>query len=295
MNTHQSTTSSIRNKMQVTKVAVSTNDDYHKQLPFEEHYFSSSQLKTMLKDGPQEFHRQYVLGNVNKVSTQKQGEYDLGTAYHTQMLEPHLFNDEIMFFRHSKNSNVFKKLKKDNPKKIILGNIQEEKFNRLVRNTENSPECMALLKDFKSEESFYYEIDGFRRKCRTDILTKTYMADLKSTVNDLYDIDSVNKIISDLGYDLAAAYYMDIVNVYRKERNLPLLTKYYWIFASKESDMARKVEASELTLKIGRAKYQKAIDLINENKKRNWEFNNGSILSTPTKYDMYWLERDKLW
>ena len=103
-------------------------------------------------------------------------------------------------------------------------------------------------------------------KVRSDTLGDTFISDLKSTTGNARSNISMRKKISDYTYDLSASLYLDMFSLMR-----PTLREFVWIFASKDYYNCRVYKATENNIKVGRAKYMKALIKLADCKKNNWE------------------------
>ena len=72
-----------------------SNEDYHKIAEKEEErFYSSSQLKDIIGD-PEVFYKKYITGEIPR---KHMPAFDVGSAYHCEILEPHLLEKEFITF-----------------------------------------------------------------------------------------------------------------------------------------------------------------------------------------------------
>ena len=90
-----------------------SNADYHKQHAPEDHYYSSSQLKTILDDA-ETFKKKYITRELEDKSSNP--VFDIGTYFHTAILEPHLLNEECAVFTGARRAGKVGKLLKQRMK-----------------------------------------------------------------------------------------------------------------------------------------------------------------------------------
>jgi len=265
-----------------------SNEDYHAQQPEKDHFFSSSQLKTML-ESPELFYKMYIEQSIEKES---KAAYDVGTYYHTAVLEPELLDKECAVYtgakRIGKKWEEFQDLHKD---KTIITKADLIKAERLIDATLESDIAMDLVDDVDAtvEESLFMNFMGLRCKVRFDIANwkKGLLGDLKSTTGNPGDYHTIRTKISNINYDMSAAFYLDMANEYIRLNDLdcPEMEKFYWIFATKDRKAVKTWLASEKMIKVGRAKYTKAIEQILKYKKAGWKFTEEVGIIDPVSWD----------
>jgi hypothetical protein len=248
-------------------------EDYHRNSPG----YSSSQFKDLLDD-EDVFIAKYI---EKRIERQESAAFDVGTYFHTGVLEPHkLKQDCIVFPGKIRRGLAWEKFKKKNAGKAIVTQAQKEQALGLVKAVKNS----AVAKKFlggKPEVSLYVEIvvsgdkiyapyfgkrltrhgwiadvQGahqakktgylFVVKVRADMLGKTYISDLKSTSSNARSRSEMQKTVSSYHYDLSAALYMDMFSLLRPE-----IGKFIWIFASKSVLNSKTWRASEKIFSSG--------------------------------------------
>ena len=77
--------------------------------------------------------------------------------------------------------------------------------------TETGKTVLKLLKWGKSEVSHFAEYKGCKFKCRPDLETRKKIVDWKTTNLDVFDEDSINRVILKYGYHISAAMYQWLV------------------------------------------------------------------------------------
>ena len=255
-----------------------SDDIYHAQHSPENHYYSSSQLKDMLKS-PELFYRKYIAKTIPRESI---AAFDIGTFFHTAILEPEKFEDTCAVFKGGRRgTKAWDSFVSENPGKTIITMPEKIKADRLINSTLDSDIAMDLIDDelAVSEVSFFAKLLSVNCKVKTDTIRLgqdfSYLTDLKSTTGDVKDAHSIRSKITNYSYDLSAAFYMDMVNNWIKDNNLDFapVDKFYWHFASKDEGMGIKTwVASDDQIAIGRAKYRKALKLIRKYTALKWTF-----------------------
>ena len=133
-----------------------SNSQYHAQLSPEEHFFSSSQLKDMLDD-PETFKKKYITRELE--ANKSIPAFDIGTYFHTAILEPHLLKEECVVWdgkaRRGKVWDEFQELHKG---KAIITKSEYELAKNLIVATQNSEIAMDLHKGGEAEVSLGIEI-----------------------------------------------------------------------------------------------------------------------------------------
>jgi len=276
-----------------------TDEEYHQQLPLEEHSFSSSQIKTASKNG-KKFHTEVVEGKKATFGKVTQDAFTVGHYFHAYFLEPHKIKDFVVYSGKRAGAK-WKEFEEENVDKTIMNPKMMEDGQTLIDGVKESAPSMKMLKvPFVSEISYFTELMGVPVKCRFDILhedVKTKSGelihiggDLKSTSEAaLEDEDTLRKIIKNYGYALSYALYRD---VYEKVTGNKL-EKWYWIFASKKFPNGKLVWASEEYYQLGRHQYRKGLEKIKELRADNWEYKDKAILLTPSAYEMTEVKKRK--
>lgn len=277
--------------------------------------YSSSQLKKIVED-PELFYQYYVTKEV------EQGDnpaFAIGTAFHTEILEPHLFGKECAVFEGSRRGNVWKEFEEANKHKAIITKSEyDSKVAPMVTAVRNSPIAMDLIKQGKPEISVFidiyvylgevysnghiltengwektknkkYDKYGFKLtiKCRSDVLGDDFILDLKSTSSGVKNPHIVSKLVFDLMYDLSAAMYLDVFSIALGRQ----LTKFYWTFASKKlPSVSRTYLATAKSIKVGRAKWRKAVLEIAYYTTYNWDLPDTLVMLDAPDWENKWLK-----
>ena len=267
-----------------------SDEDYHKQLSREEHFYSSSQLKTMLED-PQKFYEQYILGKKEPTPPAMQDAFDVGTVAHTAVLEPDKLKGSYVKFDGTRKGKAWEEFQEKNEGKLILTKKMVEQANNAIKAIRKSAIAMNAFNDpnGQAEVSFFLEdFHGIRVKIRTDWLLSPSIDDLKTTTGNVRDVVKIKNKIKQLNYDLSAALYVDVVNhcIDQFDLDIPYIQTFRWIFASKDKGGACQTYDAKAYLPMGRAKYLKAIELIKYHEANNWSFPEEVIALEPFAYEV---------
>lgn len=290
------------------------DEAYHKQLPLDEHSFSSSQVKTAGKNLFQ-FHKESVLGNKAAFTPATLDAFTVGHYFHTYFLEPEKI-DGYVTYEGQKRGKAWADFQEENEGKRILSATMKRDADILVEGVQESFPSMGLLGiPFETEVSFFAVLQKLLVKCRFDILhenvnyTKheealkdiTFLhtkadyknlsigGDLKSTSDsNLDDEDTLRKIIQKFGYDVSFAFYKDIYEIVEGKK----LDAWYWLIASKKTAKAKVVWADEDYYKLGRSKYTKGMVAILELAADNWEYKDKALTLKPAGYEMTVVQRE---
>lgn len=285
-------------------------EDYHRKTAG----YSSSQLKDLLDD---EFI--FIAKHINKtVVREATPAFDIGTYFHTGVLEPHKLKDDcIVFPGKIRRGKEWDKFKAKHAGKAIVTQTQKDTALGLIKCVKESEIAQEYL-DGKPEVSLYVKIvveDGviyapyfgmrltrvgwvkdshrpkgveFIAKVRADMLGKDYISDLKSTTGNARSMEAMRYKISDWVYDLSASFYLDMFSLLR-----PNLKKFIWIFASKDLKNAKTWRATPENILIGRAKYMFAMLRLADCMTNNWEVKDTLGELPPHPKEREWLtEKD---
>jgi len=274
--------------------------EYHGLVDENEMYFSSSQLKVIVDD-PEEFYKKYISRELP--ASQDNSAMDVGSYFHTAILEPHKLKEEFAIFtgkvRRGKEWDAFEE---ENKGKIILTNSMLEQAEILVKAVKDSPIAMSLLTKGNAELSLFTELEGLPVKVRFDyiVLGKdySYIVDLKSTSGNVKNKFAVQTKVASLQYELSASLYIRAVNQHIANAKLPYapVKDFYWIFASKDRGSSRTYLASEDHLKIGNKKVDEAIKLLKKYRANGWAFEDEMGICYPPQHQIDdWLtEREEV-
>ncbi len=278
--------------------------------------YSSSQFKDLLMDSSV-----FVKKHIHKTIEREQIDaFDIGTYFHTGVLEPHkLKSDCIVYPGKIRRGKDWEKFKAKHGMKAIVTQSQKDQAEGLVRAVKDLPKAQDYL-DGAAEASLVIEINVYQDqiyaphfgkmltrngweegpkkrfdkayvifvRVRADMLGEYYISDLKSTTGNAHSNTEMRNKISYYHYDLSASLYLDMFGLL-----MPALQEFIWIFASKDYYNARTYRASPDNIKVGRAKYMKAIKRMAECAANNWESVDFVDTLEPLPHELEWLhERD---
>lgn len=266
-----------------------TDEVYHKQHSREEHYYSSSQLKTMLED-PLKFRDHYIKNKKPATPQALQDAFDTGTLAHTAILEPtKLKGSYVLWKTGNRTGKIWDKFKEDNEGKLVLTTKMKEQAENAIKAIKKSKLSKELFNDGQAEVSFFVDFHGLKVKVRADWLGGNgIITDLKTTTGNVRDAVSIKNKIKKLNYDLSAAFYVDVVNycIDKFEIDIPHIGTFYWVFASKDKGGYSQIYDALDYLPMGRAKYRKAIADIKKHEANGWEFPEEIIRLQPFGYEV---------
>lgn len=289
-------------------------------LPSEQYHsgaegYSSSQVKEANGD-IEIFYDKYIAKTVER---EEKAVFDTGTAFHTAVLEPDQYSKEVICYKGTRRGTAWEAFKKHNPKKIIISPSQQDQVDRLVAGVNESPIAIHKLSPCKVEVSAFVKIYvsgsdvyhiasssilgkyGWEKikkgqkvpavgisiwiKARADGVTirykKNYCIDLKSMSGNVKSKHDIKSKVSDLNYDLSAAFYLDIFSAVTREPYFD----FFWIFASKDLGKSKTYVASTDNILIGRAKWKKGILAIAHGLKTEWAFDDFVEVLEPNLFE----------
>jgi hypothetical protein len=257
--------------MKSTIIRDMTNADYHGG----QSAFSSSQIKTVLED-IELFYRKHILKELKDESIPA---FDIGTYYHTAILEPDKLADECIVWTGARRAGKeWEQFKLDHTNKAIITQSELAQAINLIEATKRNTVAMELLSRGEAEVSFYGQLLGLPIKGRTDWIylgkDESYIIDLKSTTGNAKDVFKTKGKIESYGYDLSASLYLDLVNSVLKEKKIDCapVTNFYWVFASKDICNSAVFAASNEMLRVGRRKYEFCLNQIKKYQALDWKF-----------------------
>lgn len=274
---------------------------YHAQQDPKDHFYSSSQLKDILKS-PALFKKKYITREVETGGTNS--AFSVGTYVHTAILEPENLESTTAIYKGAqRRGKEWEAFNKEHEGKVIL--VHDEKKASAGAMTElltaqhcidvvdDSDWAQRLLHTGTPEVSLFVELEGIRIKVRADWLklAEGAIVDLKTTSSDPASPSSMLKSTKDYSYDLSAALYMDAFNKYcaegKGEEGGYVIDKFYWIYAGKKKDDGCQCyEASEKMMELGRKKYKEAIRLIKYYESLDWEIPEEILVLNPASWEV---------
>lgn len=258
-----------------------SNEQYHGA----EGFYSSSQFKTAV-ECVELFYRKYVTGELVQKSIPA---FATGTYYHTAILEPELLEEEcVVFTGKVKRGAAWEKFKDENSSKTIISLSQKAEADNLIQATNACTTAQELLKSGVPELSLFTKLAGFPVKVRADWidLDRGFIMDLKSTTGNAKSEKAIIKKVASYDYDLSAALYLDAFNSYLKSQDMPLLSKFYWVFASKDEANCKTYLASPKMIELGRRKYMFGLRKLEEAMANGWSFPDTVATVSPEPWEL---------
>ena len=256
-----------------------SNENYHSAFG----WYSSSQVKEALID-VQYFYLLYIAKEISKEST---SAMDIGTYFHTAVLEPEKLNDECAIFTGKvRRGTVWEEFRTENAGKVILTQTEAAKAHVMVDAVGKDAESMALLREGEPEVSAFAKLEDLNIRVRADWIDfdKGFILDLKSTQGNPRNVMKIKKTIEMYHYDLSAALYLDAFNAVQKAKGEPLLKDFYWTFASKDMAVSQLYRATDKMIELGRFKYRRALKELKEAEANGWVFPATCIDVSPLPY-----------
>lgn len=288
-------------------------------MPSEEYHssvgLSSSQVKDLLRD-PEVFYKKYIEKSEKKESN---AAFDIGTYFHTAVLEPDKLLEACAVYPGRRQGSAWEEFQKSNAGKAIITQNEFEKANGISQAVLNSPLCMSYLKGipevscyvvvlvdhwnmqiFSEDGKFRLDKDlGWIKasavkpspkafpvtlKARADSLYVDHISDLKSTSGNVKLESEMKNKVSDYSYDLSAAFYLDVFNLHFVSGTRKIL-KFVWIFASKDHFNCKPWIASGDNIRVGRAKWTKAIFNFGYAVESDWKFEESAGVLEPSYFE----------
>lgn len=286
--------------------------------------WSSSQLKS-INDDVEIFKRKYV----DKTEPKEHiAAFDVGTYFHTAILEPHKLDEECAVWPGTRRGNEYKVFAEANKGKAILTETERARIAETIAVVKESEECNKYLKGYEAEVSAFVDIyileddiytyvkngevwilqlngwelsdvsfemldtfaDKFTIKSRSDAISmaERVISDLKTTSGNTKDAGEMRQKVSGLNYDLSAALYLDVFTAAEGDLSKPF-KRFVWIFASKDQNTAKPWEATQSNIQVGRSKWRKALKLMAKYRNANWEVKEETGYLDPNTWELAWI------
>jgi hypothetical protein len=180
---------------------------------------------------------------------------EFGTYMHGNILEPEKLAEEFLHSEaETRRHKIWREDNANNPDKIVISKSEEKLARALLGSFYKNEDAINLLKNGIAESTWGAEIEGVKVKARPDYLIyNKSIIDIKTSSKAL-DKKEVENTCYRLGYDLSAAFYIDIVNKFK-----PGNYDFYFIFLNKNTLQTRVFKASEKFIQAGREKYLNAL------------------------------------
>lgn len=286
--------------------------------------FSSSQLKTMLED-PEKFYKEYI---TKEIPRKEASTFDVGTYFHTAILEPHLLEKECAVFsgaiRRGKEWDLFKE---QNKGKAIITTSEHASALNIINATKNSPVCMSFIDGYEKEVSAFLDVyvldkkvfythnnvlyilkrNGWREDTSYSLETlkefgvkirlKTRADAISFAQNTISDLKSTTGNAKS-EYQMRSkidAYSYDLsaalyLDIFSGASGVEM--KYFvWLFASKDFFNAKAWVASEKNIQIGRAKWSMAVVELAHYLSNDWTISDSLGTLEPSFFQNEFIEK----
>ena len=157
-----------------------SNEEYHASSAI-----SRSQLKLMDKSP---YHFWYHVLSGENIPARSSESLNIGSAFHTLLLEPHLFEKEFAIApkvdrRTKAGKEAFAEFSASAEGKIILSAEQFSTVSTMVRHVASHEIVTTLISDAQYEKSIFWtdEATGLQFRVRPDIWSEKIVVDLKTT------------------------------------------------------------------------------------------------------------------
>ena len=164
----------------------------------------------------------YIWNKSAPIDTTKTAAFDFGTALHTALLEPELFNDSVVIYDQTKTRETvkFQQFMQTQPKDAVV--LLESEYDK-IRFTVDSAMAHPTFKSYiesceHKETSIIVDLQGVKCKIRPDMHSDKLgiIGDLKNTadLSDWRDTARWKNPLFKLNYGHTAAFYMDAYEEY---------------------------------------------------------------------------------
>ncbi|SAK98520.1 exonuclease VIII [Caballeronia pedi] len=207
-----------------------SNDDYHAGPGV-----SKSHLDVIAEKSPLHYWNTYL--NPDRLPPEQKSDFLLGSAAHSAILEPDLFESSFVKspafnMRTKDGKQMFADFVQENPGKQILTPDDYQTCLDIRDAVYRHPTAPGLLSGGKPEQSFFVDDaeTGELIKCRFDYLQDggALAIDVKTTRNA--HPRSFGKDAANFRYDIAVAWYFDVL------RQLYNETPKYWVWLAIEKE-----------------------------------------------------------
>ena len=225
-----------------------------------------------------------------------QDALDIGSYYHTAILEPHLLKEEFAVYTEPRRAGkVWTDFQNINEGKTIINLKGYGDAETLIEATKANAAAMDLLRQGEAELSCVSSLKGLPVRVRADWIDtgRRFIMDLKSMTGNAKDESTIAKAIRDRHYDMSAALYIDVFNSVLPAKQQ--IKDFYWVFASKNYANCRVYRMTPELYELGKNKYLRAVQEITEARDAGWTFKEESIFDiNPAKFELmnYGVESD---
>lgn len=170
---------------------------------------------------------------------------DFGTALHTSLLEPELYDDQVIISStKGRTSAAFHQIQKSNKGSIVLTDVEDDQIKLMTESAIAHPMFQRILCAKGACEASIFVDDpetGLRLKIRPDKIIDScsppIFNDVKSTrdIKDWRNSALWKNPLFDMGYGFTAAYYMYVGSIHYNIE----MTTYNFCVVSKSASLGR--------------------------------------------------------
>jgi hypothetical protein len=186
---------------------------------------------------------------------------NIGTALHTKVLEPELFDDQFLVAKLDRRTSEGKAAQAEAIARNLIILKPEEMFTIDSMDSEIKAHkgAMKLLQNGDAEQTVITEMDGVLCKIRMDYVRKEgIIIDVKTTIDA--SPEAFLKTIINYNYHIQAAFYLDVL----AQTEYPS-THFAFIAVEKEAPFSVGVYTlDESFIELGRKKYKRALAIYKE-------------------------------
>ncbi len=194
-----------------TNFVTKMGDDDYNNLPA----LRSTHLKEFIKS-PR--HYQYALSAEARAENDSKSHFLVGNFVHTALLEPEkLVSDYLVVDASTRNTNKYKEAKEKFPGRKIILQGEKEECEKIIAEVKKLSPVMELCRTGENELAAYAKLstgngdEVVACKAKLDIWlpSTNSICDVKTTSDSASDF---RYRIKSFGYDVSAAYYIDVMN-----------------------------------------------------------------------------------
>lgn len=214
----------------------------------------------------------------------------LGSAFHTLVLEPELFDKEYLVAqidrRTKEGKAIAEKAKEENLQ--VLNSDEMNTLTMMQYAIKSNHAASTLLKNGEAETSYFGQLNDVLCKCRADFKCNDgIVVDLKSCLDA--SPEAFNRSILSMSYHVQAAFYLDLMEACGA-------TPTYFVFIAVEKEAPFAVATYTLSqdyLELGRKQYKKALEIYKECLENNF-FHGYSAQVLELTPPIWALNKDKI-
>ena len=201
-----------------TNFVVKMGDEEYDNLPA----LRSTNLKDFLKS-PR--HYQYALSAEARAENSKKSCFLVGNFIHSALLEPDtLAASYLVVDASTRSTTKYKEAKEKFPNRKIILQHEKEDCEKIISAVKKLPSIMEIFEKGENEIAAYAKIPSTDDSASPLVACKAKLDIWHPEENHVYDIKTTGEPACDFryrikayGYDVSAAYYIDVMNACGKE------------------------------------------------------------------------------